>query len=218
MAVEKKTAELSPGRERSVLEGHPWIFSGAIERVEGDPGPGDTVSVLSSKGEDLGRGAYSPESQIRIRMWGSNLDIDRGFFQTRLKQALDARAARPRASIPTDALRLVNAESDRLPGLIVDRYGDYLVCQFLSARAERHKQTVVSILKEITRCRGVFERSDADVREKEGLALARGLLAGEEPPELIEIFEGPCRFAVDIRKGQKTGFFLDQRDNRARVL
>lgn len=213
----QKSAELLPGRERSVLEGHPWIFSGAIRRLKGEPESGETVSVISATGQDLGKGAFSPASQIRVRMWGTEGEIDRSFLEGRLRDALALRIGRPPSSIPTNALRLVNAESDRLPGLIVDRYGDYLVCQFLSAGAERFKAEILSILAEISPCKGIFERSDADVREKEGLPLSTGVLSGDAPPGLIEITEGPCRFAVDIIKGQKTGFFLDQRENRARV-
>jgi 23S rRNA (cytosine1962-C5)-methyltransferase len=213
----RKSAELLPGRERSVLEGHPWIFSGAIKRMRGEPEPGETVSVVSAAGQELGNGAFSPASQIRVRMWGTAGEIDRSFLRGRLLEALALRSRRPPSSIPTDAMRLVNAESDRLPGLIVDRYADYLVCQFLSAGAERFKEDIVSILADIHPCKGIFERSDTDVREKEGLPLCSGPLAGDPPPELVEITEGPCRFAVDVMKGQKTGFFLDQRENRARV-
>ncbi|RJR17060.1 MAG: 23S rRNA (cytosine(1962)-C(5))-methyltransferase RlmI [Desulfobacteraceae bacterium] len=213
------TVELARGREKSVINGHPWIFSGAIDRIKGSPGIGETVKVAAYGGEPLGLGAFSPGSQIRVRMWSNDPDgdIDRSFFRLRIERAVKTRVSLPAAGIETTAYRLVNGESDWLPGLIVDRYGDFLVCQFLSAGPEYFKDLFLSLLSELKPLTGIFERSDADVREKEGLALKKGLLWGCEPPELIEITEGPCRFLVDIRAGQKTGFFLDQRANRARL-
>lgn len=211
--------EIREEREKSVLGRHPWIFSGAISHVDGSPGLGETVEVISSKGEPLGKGAFSPSSQIRVRLWSSDPEcvIDRQFFDQRIKEALGLRAALPSLSSSTNAFRLVNGESDRLPGLIVDRYADFLVCQFLSAGPEYFRDVIVSLLSELYPCSGIYERSDADVREKEGLSPRKGVLFGADPPELIEITEGPCRFLVDIKTGQKTGFFLDQRENRQRL-
>ena len=208
---------LKPGREKSLLRHHPWIFSGAIERVEGDPRPGETVDILSSERDGLGIGAYSPHSQIRVRVWTFQKDqpIDASFFRARMDQAIGLRAARPTGE--KSARRLINAESDGLPGLVVDQYGAFLVCQFLSTGSERWKGEIILQLRRILSPAGIYERSDVDVRLKEGLVLRSGVLWGESPPELLQIEEGPCRFLADIRKGHKTGFYLDQRVNRETV-
>ncbi|MEW6218356.1 MAG: class I SAM-dependent methyltransferase [Thermodesulfobacteriota bacterium] len=209
---------LKPGRDKSVRRRHPWIFSGAVARVDGEPAAGATVKVVAADGRLLGRGAYSPLSQILVRLW--SLDpveaIDDAFWQRRLARCLARRqdlASRDDAT----AYRLVNGEGDGLPGLVVDRYGDFLVCQLLAAGPEAWRATIVDTLGALVPVAGIFERSDAGVRAKEGLAPRVGLLAGEEPPAWIPIVEGPCRFQVDVRSGHKTGFYLDQRDNRARV-
>ena len=208
---------LKPGREKSLLRHHPWVFSGAIETVEGDPGPGETVEVLSSGRDCLGIGAYSPHSQIRVRVWTfqENQPIDASFFRARMDQAIGSRAVRP--TDKESVCRLINAESDGLPGLVVDKYGEFLVCQFLSAGSERWKDEIILQLQRILSPAGIYERSDVGVRLKEGLELRTGALRGESPPELLQIEEGPCRFFVDIRKGHKTGFYLDQRANRQTV-
>jgi 23S rRNA (cytosine1962-C5)-methyltransferase len=215
---------LAPGREKSVLRRHPWIFSGAIARHAGRPGSGDTVAVIGADGTPLGWGAYSPASQIAVRMWTFEPGeaVDAGLFERRLGQALAARHALA-AQADLDAFRLVNAESDRLPGLIVDRYAGFLICQFLTAGAERWKPVLADLLAALGRThadiagpvRGVYERSDVDVRGKEGLVPIVGALAGETPPDLVYVTEHGCRFAVDVCRGHKTGFYLDQRDNRA---
>jgi 23S rRNA (cytosine1962-C5)-methyltransferase len=208
---------LKPGREKSLLRHHPWVFSGAIETVEGDPGPGENVEILSSERKFLGFGAYSPHSQIRVRVWTfqENHPIDASFFRARMDQAIGSRAVRPTGK--ESACRLINAESDGLPGLVVDKYGEFLVCQFLSAGSERWKDEIILQLQRILAPAGIYERSDVDVRLKEGLELRTGALWGESPPELLQIEEGPCHFLVDIRKGHKTGFYLDQRVNREAV-
>jgi 23S rRNA (cytosine1962-C5)-methyltransferase len=209
---------LKSGRDKSLLRHHPWIFSGAIEKVDGNPQPGETVDVLSKEGEFLGRAAFSPYSQISLRIWTFNPDeeVETDFFRRRLRRAVDFRL--PFLSRESDrACRLVNAESDGLPGLIVDKYGDYLVCQFLSAGAESHRGEIISSLQEVLAPSGIYERSDVDVRLKEGLKSRAGLVSGEPPPPLLVIQEKPCRFFVDIEHGQKTGFYLDQRENRAAV-
>lgn len=206
---------LNPARGKSLIQRHPWIFSGAVQKVRGNPGQGETVDVISSDGAWLGRGAYSPESQIRVRIWTFDQaqKIDAEFFRARLAGSLEARRVMGLES--ANALRLVNSESDGLPGLIVDRYADYLVCQFLSAGAEFCKKTILSELQGLIPCRGIYERSDADVRLKEGLSPTTGCISGDEPPDAIEIVENECHYLVDIRQGHKTGFYLDQRDNRA---
>jgi 23S rRNA (cytosine1962-C5)-methyltransferase len=225
---------LKPGRDKSLQRRHPWVFSGAIERVEGEPASGETVEVRSTDGTSLGLGAYSPHSQIAVRIWTFDPaeSIAPDFFRARLTCALATRAslgfgtqsavASPSPSAiryppSASAYRLVNAESDGLPGLIVDRYSEYLVCQFLSAGAEYWKRELVTLLADLLPFAGIYERSDVDVREKEGLPPATGVLAGSPPPDLVEIDEYGCHFAVDVRGGHKTGFYLDQRDNRALV-
>jgi 23S rRNA (cytosine1962-C5)-methyltransferase len=206
---------LKPKREESVLRRHPWVFSGAVQKTIGRPQPGETVQVLSSRGRWLAYGAWSPQSQIRLRLWSFDAEahIEASFFHRRLKSAIAARRLLLGAG-RSNACRLVNSESDQLPGLIVDRYGPFLVCQFLSTGAEYWKSVMIECLLALTRANGIFERSDEPVREKEGMTSSRGCLAGDEPPELIEIYEGPLRFLVDVRRGHKTGFYLDQRENR----
>jgi 23S rRNA (cytosine1962-C5)-methyltransferase len=204
---------LKAGREKSLLRQHPWIFSGAIAQVEGNPKLGDTIEVVAADGTPLAVGAYSPHSQIAVRIWSFDPaeTIAPDFFRNRLGRALAARANY------TSACRLVNAESDALPGLVVDRYADYLVCQFLSAGVERWKHELIALLQELAPCRGIYERSDVDVREKEGLPPTAGTLWGDAPPERVQISEGECRFWVDVLHGHKTGFYLDQRENRMLV-
>ena len=205
-------------REKSLLRHHPWLFSGAIERIEGEPQLGETVELRAHDGRFLGFGAWSPKSQIAVRIWSFNPDdeINADFLRRQLSWAIKLRESLFEPG-KTDAVRLVNAESDGLPGLIVDRYNDYLVVQFLSAGAEFWRETIVTVLAEIVPVTGIYERSDVEVREKEGLELRRGLLQGNEPPELIEICENSRRFLVDLRNGHKTGFYLDQRDNRQKI-
>jgi len=209
---------LKQGREKSLKRRHPWVFSGAIDSVEGHPAPGETVDVIDSHGRLLACGAWSPESQIRVRIWTFEVhqSVDRGLFRSLLERAIRGRKELLEAG-DQDACRLVNAESDGLPGIIVDRYGEFLSCQFLTAGAERWKQEIASLLAELVPCKGIYERSDADVRSKEGLSSSTGLLFGQEPPLLLPIREGACKYLVDIKNGHKTGYYLDQRDSRALV-
>ena len=197
---------------------HPWVFSGGIVQPAMQPVPGQTVTLVSERGEPLAVGAYSPHSQIRVRIWSflPDASIDTVFFHTRLKTAINAREALGLPAICT-ARRLVNAESDGLPGIIVDQYGDYLVCQFLSAGAEAWKSIIVEQLQALVHPKGVFERSDADVRKKEGLPALKGSLWGEAPPELVEIQIEQIRLLVDVYNGHKTGFYLDQCENQRLV-
>lgn len=212
-----ETLHLKPGREKSVQKGHPWIFSGAVARVDGMPGLGETVMVKSSTGEALGLAAYSPQSQIRGRMWSRDASgqVDVDFLRQRLTQALAMR----RQLIPgdeTNALRLVHAESDGIPGLVVDRYADALVMQCLTAGAERWRDDLVELLVELTDASGVYERSDVEVRRLEGLEPRVGLLYGSLPENLV-IAENGLKFTVDVTGGQKTGFYIDQRQNRQKL-
>ncbi|HTX89618.1 MAG TPA: class I SAM-dependent methyltransferase [Anaerolineales bacterium] len=207
---------LKPGREKSLLRRHPWVFSGAVQRVDGDIAPGATVEVRSAEGKLLGLAASSPASQIRARLWTFDPDekVDEAFFRRRIQSALAARAGMQ--SAPTEACRLVYAESDGLPGLIVDRYADVLVAQFLSAGAEFWRETLADALLELTGLTCLYERSDADVRELEGLPTRVGPLRGR-PAEKLVIAENGLQFSVDLAQGHKTGFYLDQRLNRQRV-
>jgi 23S rRNA (cytosine1962-C5)-methyltransferase len=205
---------LKAGREKSLRRRHPWIFSGAVARVEGAAQAGDTIEVRSSAGEQLALAAYSPHSQIRARVWTwAQSAIDPGFFVSRIEQAARAPAAK-HVEASGDALRLVHAEADGLPGTIVDRYGDTVVVQLLSAGADRWRDAIAEALKALPGVERVWERSDADVRELEGLQPQRALLKGTplEGPRVIH--EHGLRFKVEIDTGHKTGFYLDQRDNR----
>ncbi|GAB4561768.1 MAG: 23S rRNA (cytosine(1962)-C(5))-methyltransferase RlmI [Anaerolineae bacterium] len=212
------TVTLKPGRERSVVQRHPWIFSGAIATISDGACDGNVVDVRSAQGEWLARGVLNRRSQITVRIltWEEGEPIDERFWRRRLETSL-ARRAPLTADEGTDSYRLVFSESDGLPGLIVDRYGDWLVAQFSAWAAEVGRATLVEALRELVPARGLIERVDAEARKREGLPLQEGLIWGEEPPELIEIRENGHRFLVDVREGQKTGFFLDQRRNRAIV-
>jgi 23S rRNA (cytosine1962-C5)-methyltransferase len=209
---------LKPGREKSLLRRHPWIFSGAVQQVDGNPASGETVDLLSFKGDFLARAAYSPHSQIRARVWTFDPDeqVDSDFFRRRIQFALAARRTLNVAQF-SDAYRLVYAESDGLPGLIVDRYGDVLVLQSLTAGSEFWKDTLADILLEQTGLSTLFERSDADVRELEGLPPKTGFLRGAINHSPLTITENDLKFKIELESGQKTGFYLDQRYNRLRV-
>lgn len=203
---------LKKGREVPVLRGHPWIFSGAIE-VEDQQADAGVVDLFDYRKNWLARGLYNSKSQIRIRIltWRKE-PIDRDFFLRRLTQA--SRARQNCLTHTTNAYRLVNGEGDFLPGLVADRYGDFLVCQFFTAGMDSFKDDIIAGLSSVAPVKGLFERSDGRVREEEGLAPSIGTLEGEAPPDLITIEENGFKFLVDVRRGQKTGFFLDQRDNR----
>ncbi len=206
---------LKKGREKAVLRRHPWVFSGAVQRVEGEPASGETIDIYDSHGQFLAKGAYSPDSQIRVRIWSWDQDttIDQDFFKQRIEDALQLRKDWIDAS-HTTAYRLIHAESDRLPGLIVDRYNDTLVMQILSAGVERWRKEIVDALCEILQPDCIYERSDVAVRELEGLPERIGVAYGTLPELPITITENGLRFKVDFLSGQKTGFYLDQRNNR----
>jgi len=209
------TIALKPGREKSLRRRHPWVFEGAIAQVKGDPQSGETVAVVAADGTPLGWGSFSPRSQIRVRMWNFDLQetVDAAWIEQRLQRAIAARTSLLDAT--HTACRLVAAESDGLPGVIVDRYGDTLVCQFLATGAEFWRSTLVEHLQGMFPGLNIYERSDVDVRSKERLPLRSGVVAGQQPPDLIPIEEGGLRFSVDVSRGHKTGFYLDQRENRA---
>ena len=234
-----KRIALRPKRDFSVRKHHPWVFSGAVDikscasltsvKDSASPLVGETVEVADADGEVLGYGSYSPASQIRVRMLSFDPKVvpDAKFIEGLVASAVGRRADFF-ANAYTNAVRLVNAESDGLPGVVADYYAGWVVCQFTSAGAEFWKREIAAALMKFAPfCRGVGERTDVEVRAKEGLSIAIdgnrqpstafGVLEGEEPPELIEILEGGVKFLVDVRKGHKTGFYLDQRDARAAV-
>lgn len=209
---------LKKGRDKSLRRRHPWIFSGAIEKLDGKPGAGDTVDIRDSSGKMLARAAYSPKSQIRARVWTFDAaqEVDAAFFRQRVMRALALREALP-AARHSNALRLVHGESDGLPGLVVDRYADVLVAQFLAAGVERWREPILDALVELSGCSAVYERSDAETRKLEGLAPRVGFARGDRAARRCPIIEYGLNFHVDVEEGQKTGFFLDQRENRQRV-
>jgi len=216
---------LRPGREKSLLRRHPWIFSGAVQQVEEEPVSGGTVDLLSSNRQFLARASYSPSSQIRARIWTfEDKPVDKEFFRQRIRSAIDTRqrlkvesAASSLSKGQANAYRLIYAESDGIPGLIVDRYGDVLVLQSLTAGSEFWKDTFADLLLEETGLTTVYERSDADVRELEGLETKIGLLRGDLPSYTFLITEHGLNFNVNLQSGHKTGSYLDQRANRLRV-
>jgi 23S rRNA (cytosine1962-C5)-methyltransferase len=218
------TIILKPCKEKSLLRRHPWIFATAIERIEGKPEEknksGATALVQSASGQFLARAAVSPKSQIRARVWSFNENepIDHALIKRRVKMALAYRTASVR---DTDAIRVIFGEADGFPGLVADWYGGkpgHLVCQFQSAGVEAWKAPIVQALIAETGCPNVYERSDASVREREGLPLVTGTLAGSEPADETLVTENGVRYAVDIKTGHKTGFYIDQRDNRKLVM
>jgi 23S rRNA (cytosine1962-C5)-methyltransferase len=207
---------LKPNREKSLLRRHPWIFSGAVARLEGSVSSGETVEVRASTGAFLAWAAYSPASQIVARAWdfheGTRVNPD--WFRVRLKQAIEARSSLPGEAAARTA-RLVHGESDGLPGVVVDRYADVVVIQLSSAGAYRWRDTLVELIAQLTGVATIFERSDAEVLELEGLPPSVALRHGTAPTGAVQFEENGLRFEADIGGGHKTGFYLDQRDNRA---
>ena len=205
---------LKPGREKSLLRRHPWVFSGAVERIDGDVEPGAEVLVSDAKGKVLAVAGYSPASQIAARVWSFDPEerIDAAFFHKRIAAALDYRRTLGLMD-PKGGCRIVFSEGDALPGIVADRYGEFAVVQFLSAPAERHRELVADELM-AAGMKGVFERSDASIRRKENLPERSGAMRGAEIAPEIVVEEAGNRFAVDVRHGQKTGFYFDLRDVR----
>jgi 23S rRNA (cytosine1962-C5)-methyltransferase len=209
---------LHPDRLKPVQQRHPWIFSGAVARVSGEPQDGEPITVCDSGGNRLAVAAWNSRSQIRARVltWNPDEPIDAAFWRSRLVAAVGRRdLLRPHA--PDAARRLVNAEADLLPGLIVDQYGDVLVIQCLIALVDRQKGQIAAILNELLAPRAILERSDGEARQKEGLPKSVGLLHGTLDDALLVIRENEMAFGVDVWRGHKTGFYLDQRENRALV-
>ncbi|WP_217516299.1 class I SAM-dependent methyltransferase [Vibrio metschnikovii] len=209
---------LVKGRDKSLRRKHPWVFSRGISKVEGDPQLGETVNIYTHDGQWLAKAAYSPNSQIRARVWSfNNENIDSDFFIRRIQQAQKLRDE----LIERDGVtgyRLIAAESDGLPGITIDKYDNYLVCQLLSAGAEYQKPHLLAALKHCFADCHIYERSDVAVRKKEGLEERVGVLHGEVPPEVVVIEENGIKIRVDIVGGHKTGFYLDQRDSRQQSM
>jgi 23S rRNA (cytosine1962-C5)-methyltransferase len=207
---------LKPNREKPVRQGHPWIFSGAIDHIPPSAADGDIVDVTSADGQWLARGYLNRRSQIQVRVltWQQET-IDQDFWRRRLIASLDARLSLPGIA-QTTALRLVNAENDGLPGLIVDEFGDYLVLQAGTLAIDQRKHELATMLLDLTGARGVVERSELALRRQEGLGPATGVLCGMAPDGPIEVLENGLRFVVDLAQGQKTGFYTDQRRSRFR--
>ena len=204
---------LKRGKEKPLLRGHPWVFSGAVAKVEGEVSPGDTGEVYSAAGDFLGTGHLNPRSQIFLRLLTRKkeaLNID--LFRVRLSRAVALREIWLKNKV--QAYRMVNGEGDFLPGLIVDCYGKIFVSQFLTAGMDRLKGPLVDLLVDEFHPQSIYERSDVPARKEEGLSETTGLLYGQEVPDRIETEEYGCRFGVDVKRGQKTGFYLDQRENR----
>ena len=210
---------LKPNRDKSIKRKHPWIFSGAIQKVYGEPALGETVKIISFDGEELGFAAFSPSSSIRARMWNFNVtrQIDKEFIYEKMRIAINLRSNLNLLDTKNTACRLINGESDGLPGLIVDTYSDTLVVQILSAGPELWKDEIKSSLIQITGTEIIYERSDVEVRKLEGLEPREGVLAGEISKNPIAILENGYKFLVDVVNGQKTGFYLDQRENRKAI-
>ena len=206
---------LKSGNDRSVLRRHPWIFAGSVERLEGRARPGDTVLVMDSRGKPLARAAWSPESQIRARVWSFDPEqsIDHAFIKRTVAASVARRAVHPWLA-GQDGVRLIHGESDGLPGVIADRYGPVVVVQLTSAGADKWRDAIVAGLVQATGCSAVYERSDSDVRKLEGLGPVTGLVYGAMPEDALTIVENGVRMEVDVAGGHKTGFYLDQRENR----
>jgi 23S rRNA (cytosine1962-C5)-methyltransferase len=206
---------LAKGREKSLLRRHPWVFSGAVHRVEGKANSGETIDIVDSQGKWLARGAYSPSSQIRARVWTfkQDEDIDIEFFIRRLQQAQNWRDYIAKRD-GLDGYRLIAGESDCLPGITIDRFQNFLVLQLLSAGAEYQRAPLIAALQHCYPECAIWDRSDVAVRKKEGLELTQGHVVGDEPPALLPIQEHGMSLLVDIKEGHKTGFYLDQRDSR----
>ena len=212
------TLILKPGKEKSLLRRHPWIFAGAVQEVDGRCRAGNTVTVQSSEGQVLAKAAFSPESSIRARVWTFEAaeTVDDVFFKRRVAAAVARRAALPELA-GQDGVRLVHGEADGLPGVVADRYGDTVVVQLTSAGADKWRKAIGAALAAATGCSRVYERSDVDVRALEGLEPVTGPLVGEAPEAPLSLMENGVRYGVDVLSGHKTGFYLDQRDNRRYV-
>ncbi len=206
--------KLKRGKEKAVYQRHPWIFSGALDKVKGKPENGEVVKVLDSNGDFLAYGYYNDQSRVAVRLleWVEDVDIDADWYEQKIKTAVAGRANLLNDQNTT--CRLIFSEADFLPGLIVDQYGEYLSAQILSSGIEKAKEIIIPILVKLLNPKGIFDRSDATARTHEGITAENGLLWGENPPEFIEVKENGILYHINIAEGQKSGFYCDQRDNR----
>jgi 23S rRNA (cytosine1962-C5)-methyltransferase len=206
---------LKKGKEKAALQRHPWIFSGAIDKVKGSPQNGTVVRVLAANADFLAYGYYNENSRVAIRLleWDQDKTIDKSWYQQKIQTAIAARKHVLKNG-DTNTCRLVFSEADFLPGLIVDQYANYLSLQILSAGIESVKADIIDILRDELSPMGIFDKSDANARTHENLEVEQGLLWGENPPELLEVKENGIRYNINIAGGQKSGFYCDQRDNR----
>jgi 23S rRNA (cytosine1962-C5)-methyltransferase len=206
---------LLPGKDRSLARRHPWIFAAAVDRLGGRARAGDTVEVVAANGRPLAKAAWSPESKIRARVWTFDPQetVDDAFFKRRIQAAVDRRHLTPELK-RQQGLRLIHGESDGLPGLIADRYDDTVVLQLTATGPEKWRRAILGALQRVTGCSRIYERSDSNVRRLEGLEPVTGWVLGEAPAQALNIVENGVRIKVDVVAGHKTGFYLDQRDNR----
>ncbi len=207
--------KLKKGKEKAVNQRHPWVFSGALDKVKGNPENGDIVRVISAANEFLAYGYYNDQSRVAVRLleWDENVAIDFDWYEQKIKNAISGRS-HLLADEETTACRVIFSEADFLPGLIVDRYADFLSVQILSSGIEKAQQAIIEILVKLLTPKGIFDRSDATSRTHEGITAENGLLWGEAPAEFIAIKENGITYHINIAEGQKSGFYCDQRDNR----
>lgn len=206
---------LKKGKEKAVLQKHPWVFSGAIDRVKGKPANGEVVKLLDARGAFMAYGFYNAQSRVALRLleWNEDVVINEAWWRAKIATAVEARQFILEPG-KTDTCRLVFSESDYLPGLIVDKYADHLSLQILTSGIENIKPIIIDELQKLLKPASIFDRSDASSREHEGMAPSFGILAGSQPPELVEVVENGIKYGINIAEGQKSGFYCDQRDNR----
>ncbi|WP_113651272.1 class I SAM-dependent rRNA methyltransferase [Pedobacter namyangjuensis] len=207
--------KLKKGKEKAVLQRHPWVFSGAVDKIKGKADNGDVVKVLDNSGDFLAYGYFNDQSRVAVRLieWNEETQIDEDWYEQKINQAVAARADLLKAE-DTNALRLIFSEADFLPGLIVDKYADFLSVQILSTGIEKAKDIIIDKLCKALNPTGIFDRSDATARTHEGITAENGLLWGEAPAEFIAVKENGITYHINIAEGQKSGFYCDQRDNR----
>lgn len=206
---------LKKGKDKAVRQLHPWVFSGAVDIIKGRPENGDIVDVYDHSGIFLARGFYNDQSRVAVRLleWDPDVQINEEWWRNRIRKSLNARKELLNSS-QTNACRLVFSEADFLPGLIADRYGDYISVQILTSGIEKVKAVLLDELQQQLKPKGIFDRSDTSARAHEGMMPSHGSLYGNEPPQFVEVLENGIKYLINIAEGQKSGFFCDQRDNR----